>query len=288
MYSDARMDPHQVLMVAPGQFTVAQLKNNYRTLAGRLHPSVCSLPPKEADVVMRRLTLCYKRLMDETAPQRHAARKGAENDGRGVAAPPPPPPDNKRMTELAKNMDMERFNRVFEETRVRDAHNAGYQSWLTRADLPPEDVERVCDSQTLAEPDPVSFMSSRDLGFSDIGVTSVDNFGNPVTRYNAMQFTDLRDAHSERHNLMNSRMVRNFTEKPVRSVDDFKAERSDAKSVQLTPEERAMHERLRLLEQQKDAERRAAVREQDKLMSRQFDRSRALLLNKAAGASAGA
>lgn len=279
MYSDAHMDPHQVLMVAPGQFTVAQLKNNYRTLAGRLHPSVCSLPPKEADVVMRRLTLCYKRLMDEVSHR--AARKSSS--ARADVVDAAPPPDNKRMTELAKNMDMERFNRVFEETRVKDAHNAGYQNWLTRDDLPPEDAEQVCDSQTLAEPDPMSFVNSRDLGFSDIGVTSVDNFGNPVTRYNAMQFTDIRDAHSERHNLLNSRMVQNFTEKPLRSVDDFKAERSDAQSVQLTPEERAMHERLRILQQQKDAERRVAVREQDKLMSRQFDRSRALLLSKTAG-----
>jgi len=278
------MDPHEVLAVEPGRFTAEELKTKYRHMAERLHPTKCQLPPQEALAVMRRLTNCYVQLKEDlrvreamrTSNQRTAALGNAEGD-REDAFASIDPRLGERSEEFAKNMDMERFNRVFEETRLPDPHSGGHHDWFSREE--PEEDElshNLCDTDACDEPDAMSCISSKDLGFSDLGVTSLDNYGNPLRPARA-QFTDLRDAHTARHNLMTSRMVQNFQEKPMRTLDALKLEREENASMRLSQEDLAEQQRIRAKKAEHDRRREAAIAEQNNLISKQFDRSRNIL-----------
>jgi len=270
------MDPHEVLAVEPGRFNAEELKTNYRHMAQRLHPTKCQLPPQEAVAVLRRLTSCYVQLKEELRTREALSHKRKAVLGTAMA---PPPSEPQFAEEFAKNMDMERFNRVFEETRLPDPHSGGHHDWFSREE--PEEDElshNLCDTEACAEPDAMSCISSRDLGFSDLGVTSLDNYGN-ASRPARSQFTDLRDAHTARHNLMTSRMVQNFQEKPMRTLDAMKLEREETASMTLSPEDLAEQKRLQARRAEQDRRREAALLEQNTLISKQFDRTRDILFN---------
>lgn len=267
------MDPHEVLAVKPGRFSWEELKANYRHLAERLHPTKCQLPPEEAVAVLRRLTACYKQLKDDLRAREAEAEKAANAAMVDVAGEEV----SEASKDIAKNMDMERFNRIFEETRLPDPHSGGHHGWFSREDPEEDEVaHNLCDTEACDEPDAMSCIGSRDLGFSDLGVTSLDNYGNSW-RPARSQFTDLRDAHTARHNLMSSRMVQEFREKPMRTVDALKQEREEGAVVRMTPEDHAEQQRLQARKAEQERRRLAAVEENNRLISKQFDRSRALL-----------
>ena len=85
-----------------------------------------------------------------------------------------------------------------------------------------------------------------------------------------MKYADVRDAHSARNNLIDSRLEADFREKK-KSYDDILAERSNANSLILTPaQKRALDERRRLAEATETA-REKRLREQTEEATKRFD-----------------
>lgn len=262
------MEAYKVLMVEPGRFTTDELKNNYRTLAARLHPGVCTLSPEQADTVMKRLTRCYRQLLNESP---------------GVIAPVtsqslPTPLDvsgsDPRMKDMAKKMDMEKFNRIFEDSKIPEGHERGHGTWLQGEDAPDDCDENgnlLCDMNTGFAPDPYSSMSSRDLGFFDLSEGKDNNLKCP-----GLQFTDVRDAHSARHNMMNSRMYTEFKERP-RTLEELKSERGAPEATTMSQEDKDVIKQKEHEKALRDAELQSFIEQKDTLISKQFDRSRASL-----------
>lgn len=297
------MNPYEVMMLEPGTFTLQQLQSNYKRLASQLTPGTCKLSRAEADEVMDMLYSCYKALLNDysaraarsrspsdvsaatasTASSSSASTRAVptavkEKSARSVAA------DGDRAREMAQKMDMARFNQVFDENRTPTVYDKGYAHWLKEQGDKEDgdDAPKTCDVVQIAEPEPVSFMRSRNMGFTELGLDDVDNFGrvNEHGPRNSIKYCDLRVAHSARNNLINAKMLAEFKEQN-RSLEEIKQQRESAESMKMTPEQLKAYEENKRIRVLRERQRERALEQFDNTSAKQFNRAHASMFQSA-------
>lgn len=244
------MDPYEVLMLDRRACTLRDLHNNYYRLSAQLHPSRCKLPRKEAREVMQLLERSFEKVEADLQKRRHsdAGSVSAHLDPesmRNVSSV-----SSERAREASKKFDMARFNQVYESLRAPSVYDKGYQEWM-RQTSGDENCPKACDEyDETYEPQASTYTRGKGMDFCEIGVDDVQDFGNLNDRgpKNAIKFADIRDAHSARNNMINSRLEADFKLKP-KTLDDVIAERANTSTLVLTPAQaRAHQERAALLE----------------------------------------
>lgn len=250
---DARtdMDPCEVLRL-PRDYTLEQLKSNYRRMAAQLVEPHCVLPPREARAALQAVTEAYKALYKAfLEAQTDAAAAAAATTSSSVPAPqagrPPPNGNGNDLKAMARanKYDMARFNRVFAENRPRDPYDEGCGDWK----------KQTCEEEEDAadEPLPVNFVrSSRSLvACAELGVDRVRDFGRRTEQSGrgAVQFSDLRNAYGG--GLFDPERVPKRGE--FKSLEELREQRSDATLLRATPEQvQAMRRREELLAKEEE------------------------------------
>jgi hypothetical protein len=285
----ADMDPHDVLNL-PRNFTLEQLRYNYRVLARQLHPDKhCGrLSRDQATAAFQVLTDAYRALL-----RVHASTTGArgfdelkrtfeDELGGGAGAPAPLHVD-------AKKFDLARFNTVFNDVRVPDpSADDGYGDWMARHDPDSAGAKSSgASSRTLSTNlDPVAAglrataarRGTGGLTFVELGADRIDDFS---ARLRQIEYTDYKVAHTTTRLVDDEVLAR--ARKEYASLEDLARDRATL-SYQPTDADARAAQRARLDEEAREARRLELLNNHDAVIGERYARAHALLLGHAPSA----
>jgi len=314
------MDPYKILNV-PKNFTLEQLREQYKKIALQVHPDKGG-----SNELFQLVTQCYKKLLkhqerrierDFMELKNEFKQFNMENQGQGIHA------------DLAEQMRMQQqqrpsertgrpatsvghahapgasaaasaasataftdpadvFNRVFEENRMEDAYAAGYGSAMAQSSASREDIsipntmrnfkiskfnksfenQPIENNQTAVtvykQPEPT--LLAKKIAFSELGLTSVDDFSGTNDTAKRLNYTDYMKAHSTSR-LIDPRTVKNRPQ--FKSVGELETYREN---TQLTEEEQQEYSAYQDRLKEAEIKRMRSVQEQDRAYEQHFSR----------------
>jgi len=183
------MDPYEVLQV-PKNYTVDQLKKQYKKMIIRYHPDLNS--DIKSTPMFQALTEAYKKLHDlaimkAKSPEHHQLKqvfneKGTSSSTSGA---------NREFVASmnTSSFDNKKFNELYEKFSLKDeVHNSGYGDWLNSD----KDLD-IVDKAIIHYEEPQPMFCSKILGnYSQLGNEKITDFSN----YQGLQYMDLRKAHT--------------------------------------------------------------------------------------------
>lgn len=270
------MDPYKLLEL-PKNYTLEQLKSQYKKFAMQLHPDKCK---SNTDYLFKTLTQAYKYLLKEFEKRkqdkphdelRAESRKVMNENQYG---------DNANCNlGNGNNFNVKRFNKIFEKVKMEDpVMETGYGFWMqksqaTREDIPVQnevgssrnfDVVRfnqTFDKKTLSKKpsskmivyeEPEAMEISKKIQFSELGVSKIDDFSGDNTTCKRLQYTDYKVAHTTSR-LIDPRIVQR-NEHSSKNIEDLKNQRANVSHVMDQDELRKYNARI-AQEQQKEQTR---------------------------------
>jgi curved DNA-binding protein CbpA len=205
--SSQQQDPYDVLRL-PRNFTLEQLKTNYKRMALQLHPDKNLVSTEAAAEIFKLLTHSYKTLLNEyhlrqSDRQYGELKQGFRDSNSSSRFPQEQDPTRlptRRFQSSNGRFDVSQFNTFFSENRQADPVNEkGYSDFMKSSEV--QQLGRVQKSlpsecrSLMLHVDAMPLTRSR-LAFSEMGQDSLDDFSlvDSVRRVNAM---DLRAAYSK-------------------------------------------------------------------------------------------
>jgi hypothetical protein len=264
-------DPYKVLCLERN-FTLEQLKNNYKRLALQLHPDKCPLDVSTSTTIFQILTRAYKSLLREYESTRVADKTFNE-----LKAPYSKPQDYNTssqsqqmqqqpiMTSTAgsKGFDATKFNAFFSTHRIKMPEDEGYNAWIASGETGRSHAHSKEHRSLIkyTQPEPVHIVKS--IAFCELGIDKIDDFSKPPSstdRRSALQFTDYRIAHTT-SNLVDTSKIKE--RRTYRTVRELEAARAQELRQKMTAAEAQMHATA--------ARRREDLEEQRLHSMRRFD-----------------
>jgi DnaJ domain len=276
-------DPYKVLCVARN-FTLEQLRANYKKLALQLHPDKSKLTQEDAIAVFQVLTHCYKQLVQE-----HELRT-ADKIFTELKAP-----YSLKATEQThtggttgawfgsdKTFDTDGFNRFFVDNKLRSSDDDGYAEWMARNDPVKKAQQQRKQQQVIkwVDPQPLVAVRSRSLAFQELGVDNVSDYSKtPSHQVKVLAYTDYRVAHTTEQ-LVDPSTVRE--RKQYNSVQDLEKERARVR-YNMNAHELAAYQRAKQRQADVDRKREEVLKRQDQAATMHFQRTMNLLTNGGGG-----
>jgi curved DNA-binding protein CbpA len=274
------MDPYQVLNV-PREFTIEQLRYNYKVLARKLHPDKCCtrITREQANATFQLLTEAYRALL-QVHSTRVSDRPFHELRSESRPADPYPAPPSTSLTDAVKGFNPSRFNDEFERNRLAVPEvDAGYGDWMKTTEPGAEDDggRRRTAVIKYVDPSPLAIAVRRGgVGFSELGVERVEDYssGQVDERHGGIKYTDYRLAHST-GKLLDESAIK--ARREFRSLDELQTHRANISYTMSDRRAQAMAERAQKAEEAEH--RRVDVQQRyDKQMADHFDRVHRKLL----------
>jgi curved DNA-binding protein CbpA len=277
------LDPYKVFNV-PRNFSMEDVKNKYRRLALKLHPDKNANNPVTAQL-FQGIHHCYMLLVEEDKKRkadrpfqelRDEARHLAQQQEADRDAGPP------AAMMMGKKFNIERFNSLYSEHRIKDAFDDGYGEWMQQ--VPPEKAsERYNDAVQKRELQvqnrgamPLELVSADTYL---LGSTKVKDYSKPVSITGAgsgkgtgLVYTDYKVAHTT------SKLISdpNAPFKQYDSIDQLERERANI-SYTMSEKEAAKVAKAKRKDARREEKRIHAVHERDELMRKQWEKMRMLL-----------
>jgi len=239
-------------------FTMDELKKAYRKVALITHPDRPGGNKDKFQIV----TTCYfslienlkMRTQDKTFDRlRNDSRDYFDEQNRlsqkyRTSGKNPTPLFNKD----DKNFNSKMFNKVFEENKLYDPNEEGYDDWLKNEDdtQAPKvfsnkfnidvfnntfnDYKDTSTSQDIVEyKEPQALISCNKMQYTDIDQNNKKNFTKSAETSNELGYSDLKSAYTKTNNLVNPNNVKI---KQYRDIDELEQDRSNI-SFEMTPEQ---------------------------------------------------
>jgi len=249
------------LFELPPNFTIEQLKASYKRLVLKYHPDRSM---KVSDTpIFQMLTDCYRVLIDDLnarVSQREfyelRAHFKATNQQNQPTKPTPP-------SKLGSKFDAKLFNKLFEEHKIKDVHEEGYEDWSKSAASFKEKSKHAV--VIYKEPQPI-VSNADDIGCYEYGVKRVTDHS--AQNQGHLQYMDYRLAHTTEKIIDTNRVK---ARKEYRSVQELEQDRSKI-SHTMTPSELAELMRHKAMLEKKEAERINRQKQYDDLIAKQFMR----------------
>jgi curved DNA-binding protein CbpA len=288
------MDPYEILEL-PRNFTIEQLRANYKRIALKTHPDTSGL---KSDYLFKLVTNAYRVLLEE-----HKGRQQDKqfNDLRtqSQGSIKQQSRDNRQGIHVntGTSFNIERFNQVFEEVKLDDVHDSGYGTWMAKSSSDREDIKprnvmgsgkfdmnrfnQAFEAQPMStfkkvikykEPEPVC--STQKIGFSEIGLTNVSDFSGENTSRKNLNYTDYKVAHTT-NKLVDPRALKN--KKEYRTIHELEADRSSL-NYQMSNKDMQELAKRKAREEEKEKKRLQAIAQRDDLIQRQYEQLNRLLL----------
>ncbi len=279
------MDPYKVLEL-PKNFTIEQLRSNYKRIAVQVHPDKGG-----SDYLFKAVTMCYQKLKKEyelrkaDAPFYELREKAGEHKSRGAAPPP--------RLQKGEKFNADRFNRMFEEHKITDDEPSaeGYASWMSKSDPRREDLDvknslgkfsldkfnRAFESTPVSKDSRVLAryrdpLPAQQVVAAELGVNKIDDFSGQDSN-GKLVFTDYKVAHTTTR-LVDPGSVR--ARKEFRSVEDLQASREKVRYT-MSEKERALYEKTRERDAERERARLHALQQRDEFIERQYQKLTQLL-----------
>lgn len=270
----------------PKNFTLEQLKGNYKRLALQLHPDKNLVSREQAAEIFKILTSSYKELLrvhemresDRTFDElRSSARRHYEDTRETSAAAGPT--RTKAFAAQDGGFDAARFNTFFSEHRMQDpVADRGYGDWMRssggekqvhgRSQGPPKECKSL-----MLHVDALSLGKSK-LAFSQMGLEEVDDYSIAHTSNKSVGATDLRLAYSAQAEEEEEAPSRR---REYRNVEDLKRDRAKI-SFTMNDSDAHAYEKYQHWQERQEAARLGTVRRVDVAAERHHDRVQNLLM----------
>jgi curved DNA-binding protein CbpA len=276
-------------------FTFDQLKKSYKKLAVKTHPD----RPTGSKEKFQLVTKCYFHLLEKLKKQEqdktfHQLRQSSQNY---INNQQNNTQHNKQMQKLGRdNFNLRMFNKVFEEHKLYDPNDEGYEDWFKKdsttqqpqifsdkfnLDVFNSTFNNHKDSTTteiMKYEEPHAMLSCNRMKYTEIGGANKGNFSKAPERGNDLSYTDLKSAYTK-GDLINPNSVKYKT---YRNVDELERDRANV-SHEMTPEEMTRREMIRIREAEEEERRQERVRRQDMLSAEQYQRIHQNMLGYARG-----
>ena len=129
----AKINPYLILGVGEN-YDESTLKKAYLSRALETHPDRGG-----SNEDFQKVTACYKALMiklreKENSHEHNELRENSNDFIREQTS------DNYQNKDLSKHFDQNSFNRIYEENRMEDIHDQGYENWIKENEATTEDI----------------------------------------------------------------------------------------------------------------------------------------------------
>ena len=266
-------------------FNMDELKKAYRKVALRTHPDRPNGNKDKFQIV----TTCYFSLIENLKMRtQDKTFDRLRNDSRDYfdeqnklsqkyrsSGKNPTPLFNKD----DKHFNSKMFNKVFEENKLYDPNEEGYEDWLKNADDKPapkvfsnkfnidvfnntfNDYKDTTTSQEIIEyKEPQALVSCNNIQYTDIDQSKKKDYTKPAEKSSELGYSDLKSAYTKTNNLVNPNNVKI---KQYRDIDELENDRSNI-SFQMTPEQ---HRQQAIQQQQEEEEE---YRRQQRIQQRDY------------------
>jgi curved DNA-binding protein CbpA len=259
------VDPYKILNLSRN-YTLAQLKENYKRIALELHPDKYVGSKEVAKATFQILTQCYKTLLQEWKDrQQHDHQEVRQQVKQFLAAQDAQPQPTKQ------KFDIEHFNTHFQNTRLRDTFDDGYEDWMQRND-PEEKAHSKKSAFIVHYKEPVSAHGSK-LGYVELGLDKVRDFSGENDSLKRLNFMDYRLAHTT-EKIIDPDKVK--ARREYKNISDLENERSN---IKMDDKELDRYMRMKKREEQQDNMRMDRVRKRDAFMQDHFQKAQPLFLS---------
>lgn len=271
------IDPYKVLGVSKN-FTADELKSAYKKLALAMHPD------KQGgnEYMFKLITQCYKTLVKEY--NKKISDKHFYQLKQEAKKQVPQHVDPK------KSFNLDKFNSVFEQNKISDASDVGYNEWLKAGDDPNqpkykgkftlnsfnkqfETQNKVQTNHIIkyVEPEPMSI--TKKIQYTELGMDNTDDFSGENLSKKTLNYMDVKLAHTTSRIIDPSTVQR----KEYKGIDDIKVDREN---VQLTDAELRAYAKQKALREMKEKERLQNLQKYDEMTAEHFNRVNRLMLNR--------
>ena len=168
-----------------------------------------------------------------------------------------------------KNIDKEKFNKLFELHKISDADDRGYESKRSNERLDWDEIQRrnkkkkkeKLQIQVYEEPEPIELTTEN---YKRLGVKHVKDFSQNVGKHGS-NYCDFQKAYTE----FDTQNMTNYREKNYKSVDDYKRQRAN-QNFSISPEQALKMKVKKKQELAMEERRRFYVSRQDKKIEKKF------------------
>ena len=190
-----------------------------------------------------------------------------------------------------------RFNKVFDEHKLEDAHDAGYGSFMTQSTPKREDIDiankvgsfdvkrfnkafdklpTTKESKVIVFKEPEPLVSCKGIAFSELGLASITDFSGDNMDGKRIMYSDYKVAHTT-SKLVDPRVVKQ--RKEYASVRDLEADRDNV-SYTMTEKEQAELARHAAKQDALERKRLEQVKRRDEAVFKQHEQLNRLLLGR--------
>jgi hypothetical protein len=257
----------KILHLRP-DFTLRELQDNYKRILFDTFPNLSD----KASIESNPKYLMIKSSYDVALSALN------ERKQRAPMNPPPPPQSKSTMNDYNKGFNVNKFNALFEEHRLKDdALEKGYEHWMNNPNSFQErDVREKFKKYEEPQAMFMSFSSkAHEPGnFYELGVTKVGDFSADNVSNRTLNYMDYRVAHTA-SKIVDPDSVRK--RKEYRTVDELQADRASL-SLTMSPAEQAEFQKRQRQQEQREARRMGKLSQYDQLVSEHHAKTHQLFL----------
>lgn len=262
------LDPYKIMGLSKS-FSYQDLKSQFKKLVLKYHPD------KTIDItstsMFQTLSHCYKVLLHDLKKRElekpHHELKQGSIDFLKSQSPTQnihlPQADNHR------KFDVEKFNKVFDKTRLGDLADDGYEQWMND----PSSFDRKNNMGLIKyeEPSPLLGGTNSEL-YYELGVDKISDFSSAQLSNRSLNYMDYRIAHTTQTLVDESTID---PRKQYKTVKDLEHDRSNL-SFEMSPYDvKKIHEK-QMLNLGKEENRKRKIEEKDSFIEHQFNKINSL------------
>ena len=279
--SNNEIDPYALYGLTKGTpFTLEQLKETYKKYALQTHPDVEGGNQRNFAIINN----AYKFLVEELKKMENDKQYNQlKSESAGyLEAQEKSGLQNRELS--GENFNLNKFNNVFQENRIEDTANEGYNSWLKANQYDTDDIardsslttgnfnsqfnSRVSAGRELQKYIIPQELNSRTSNVQELGVERVDNYSGESGK---IRYTDLKEAHTT------SRLVDPNTKytqhKDINSLKNARSNMGD-----MPRDQQEMLEQMEANRIKTDAQREESQRRMDRMYATHHEKMNNIFL----------
>jgi len=294
LFEDSQINPYKLLEL-PQNYTMDQLKSAYRKKAILTHPDKGGNPKLFDETTKAYFSLLEKLKEKEDNKQYNDLKNNSRDYIEKQSG------ENKQNVNFKKeSFNLTAFNKIFEENRISDPTDNGYDEWL-KSDEKVKEPPKVFSTKFNIDTFNSTFEDWKDqdenlgreivrsdgpsalaayhgkTGYTELGVEKIDDYTNADPSSKGLGYTDLKQAYS-RNGIINTRAVN--VRESYKNIEDYERARASKISYTMTPEELRREEMKKRKEEEEEERRVQRVQSRDNQAFNSYNRVHKLMLDK--------
>jgi len=251
-FEKSNIDPYELFKLSPN-FTIDELKAMYKKLALVTHPD----RPNGSEQKFQLVTKAYLSLLEKY--------KISQADRQYIDLRNESSEYLKNQNQSFQNVDIPKesdfdinlFNKVYNENRLEDVNDDGYENWMKNNEYDTEEItpsevfshkfnldvfnqtfQNKKSSKDVIKYEEPQMLVSSSINCTELGQDNVSDFGKNITSYNDLGYTDYKQAYTNKNIInpgtINSKNYKNLEDlKNDRSKISFQLSEAEARNQQL-------------------------------------------------------